>query len=189
MRAIQSQEQPAPMPPARPAASAWSLRLLHHYIGMFIAPSLLFFSLTGALQLLNLHEDHVGYQAPALIAKAGMIHKNQTLRRGDHQPAGGGEGGARGGGHGGAAGHQGRGEGGGAGHEEGGHSGGRRVRPAPHYTLPQALLKGFFMLVAAGLVVSTVLGVVLSVQNRLRRRSALALLALGTVIPIVLALL
>jgi uncharacterized iron-regulated membrane protein len=42
-----------------------SVRRWHSYIGLFIAPSVLFFSLTGAVQLFSLHEAHGKYQPPA----------------------------------------------------------------------------------------------------------------------------
>jgi hypothetical protein len=55
-------------------------RRLHLYTGVFIAPALLFFALTGALQTLSLHEGSAGssYQAPSWIATLAQIHKNQT---------------------------------------------------------------------------------------------------------------
>ncbi len=61
-------------------------RQLHLYLGTFFAPSILFFALTGALQLFGLHEGHPGeaYQPPAWVVKLASIHKKQTLaeRRG-----------------------------------------------------------------------------------------------------------
>jgi hypothetical protein len=56
------------------------VRLTHRYLGVFIAPSLLFFALTGALQTLSLHEGSQGssYKAPGWIATLAQIHKNQT---------------------------------------------------------------------------------------------------------------
>ena len=43
------------------------LRLIHLYIGVFIAPALLFFAFTGALQTFSLHETTRGssYKPPA----------------------------------------------------------------------------------------------------------------------------
>ncbi len=74
--------------PAPSSRAAWfkQVRQLHLYLGTFFAPSIIFFALTGALQLFGLHEGHPGeaYQPPSLVAKLGSIHKNQTLaeRRG-----------------------------------------------------------------------------------------------------------
>ena len=55
-------------------------RKIHLYIGVFIAPALLFFAFTGALQTFNLHEAHAGsdYKPPAWIATLAQIHKKRT---------------------------------------------------------------------------------------------------------------
>jgi len=57
------------------------LRQWHSYIGLFIAPSVIFFSLTGALQLFSLHEAHGTYQPPAILEKLASVHKDQVLHR------------------------------------------------------------------------------------------------------------
>jgi hypothetical protein len=56
------------------------LRLVHLYIGVFIAPALLFFAFTGALQTFSLHETTRGssYKPPAWAVMLGQIHKKQT---------------------------------------------------------------------------------------------------------------
>jgi hypothetical protein len=61
-----------------------TLRTWHSYIGLFIAPSVLFFSLTGAVQLFSLHEAHGSYQPPALVEKLSSVHKDQVFAFGDH---------------------------------------------------------------------------------------------------------
>lgn len=55
-------------------------RKLHLYIGVFTAPMLLFFALTGALQTFSLHETTQGstYKPPAWIVMLAQIHKKQT---------------------------------------------------------------------------------------------------------------
>jgi hypothetical protein len=55
-------------------------RLVHLYIGVFIAPALLFFAFTGALQTFSLHETTRGssYKPPAWAVTLGQIHKKQT---------------------------------------------------------------------------------------------------------------
>jgi hypothetical protein len=57
-----------------------SIRLLHLYLGVFIAPSLLFFAFTGALQTFSLHETTRGssYKPPAWAVTLAQIHKKQT---------------------------------------------------------------------------------------------------------------
>ena len=55
-------------------------RLTHLYFGVFIAPALLFFAFTGALQTFSLHETTRGsnYKPPAWAATLAQIHKKQT---------------------------------------------------------------------------------------------------------------
>jgi hypothetical protein len=55
-------------------------RLTHLYLGVFIAPALLFFAFTGALQTFSLHETTRGssYKPPAWAVTLGQIHKKQT---------------------------------------------------------------------------------------------------------------
>ena len=53
--------------PRRAASRAMQVRQLHMLLGMFIAPSVLYFALTGAVQLFSLHEAHGTYRPPALI--------------------------------------------------------------------------------------------------------------------------
>jgi hypothetical protein len=56
------------------------LRLIHLYIGIFIAPALLFFAFTGVLQTFSLHETTRGsnYKPPAWAVTLAQIHKKQT---------------------------------------------------------------------------------------------------------------
>lgn len=117
---------------------------------MLIAPSVIFFSLTGAVQMLNLHESHAGYRASTMLVGAAAVHKEQALPDGPERD--------------------------------------RSDRPAPRYSVAQATLKGYWILVAAGLIASTVIGVVLGLRNRPRRRTNLVLLAVGTIVPLALAL-
>jgi hypothetical protein len=159
------------------------LRTLHGYVGMLIAPTVLFMALTGALQVYNLHEDHGSYEAPHILETLASIHKDQRL-----------------GGH----------------HEDGGDHGGpppgAKAGPAPGAALAPvvkdggagapahkhagpkrpwaiAILKVFFVLVAVGLFSSTCVGIWMALQNRLRKRTHIILLAVGTLIPLALALL
>jgi hypothetical protein len=57
-----------------------NIRLLHLYLGVFIAPSLLFFAFTGALQIFSLHRTTRGssYKPPAWVVTLAEIHKRQT---------------------------------------------------------------------------------------------------------------
>jgi hypothetical protein len=74
-------------------------RQFHRYLGIFIAPALLFFAFTGCVQTLSLHESSRGstYKPTTFLATLAQIHKNQTwvLRKpqalGDRQKADGGD--------------------------------------------------------------------------------------------------
>jgi hypothetical protein len=57
------------------------LRNLHLYVGVFIAPAVLFFAFTGALQTFSLHETTAGsaYKPPAWAVTLAQLHKNQTI--------------------------------------------------------------------------------------------------------------
>jgi hypothetical protein len=63
-------------------------RLLHLYLGVFAAPAIIFFSITGALQTFSLHETTRGsnYQPPKILVELGQLHKKQTLVVPDKKP-------------------------------------------------------------------------------------------------------
>jgi hypothetical protein len=141
-----------------------SIRVWHTYLGMLIAPSVLFFALTGALQLFSLHESHGAYQPPPLVEKLGMLHKDQVFALKErHQPP-----------------------------------------PAPPSAqngpphpadddddavpLGTLVLKWFFLLVAAGLMSSTLLGLWIGLTHLRHKRVALGLLVAGVVLPVVLTI-
>jgi hypothetical protein len=138
-----------------------TIRVWHTYLGMLIAPSVLFFALTGALQIFSLHEAHGVYQPPPLIEKLGMLHKDQVFARKE------------------SPGHEAAQEG-----------------PAPasdededHTSVGTLVLKWFFLLVAAGLISSTVLGLWMGLTHLRHKRVALGLLAAGVVLPVALVVL
>lgn len=57
-----------------------TLRTIHLYLGVFTAPMLLFFAITGGLQTFGLHEGERGssYQPPAWLVTMAQLHKKQT---------------------------------------------------------------------------------------------------------------
>jgi hypothetical protein len=61
-----------------------TIRRWHSYIGLFMAPIVLFFALTGAAQLFNLHEAHGHYQPPAVLEKLSSVHKDLVFALGHH---------------------------------------------------------------------------------------------------------
>jgi hypothetical protein len=148
-----------------PAALLMSLRQLHSYVGAFIAPSLLFFAVTGALQVFNLHEAHGDYRPPELVVRLSRVHKDQvfSLPRARAPQA--------------------------AAHPDPSHDPGPRAE-APH--MPHAppwsalALKWLFLAVAAGLTLSTLMGLWIAFATARRKGVILALFALGAALPIAL---
>lgn len=57
------------------------LRVLHRYLGIFFSPAILFFALSGGLQVFNLHkpDKRTGYIPPAWMQEMAQVHKSETL--------------------------------------------------------------------------------------------------------------
>ncbi len=57
-----------------------TFRGIHLYLGVFTAPMLLFFAITGGLQTFGLHESARGssYSPPAWLVSMAQLHKKQT---------------------------------------------------------------------------------------------------------------
>jgi len=146
------------------------VRQLHLYIGVFIAPALIFFAVTGALQTFGLHESHPGsqYKPPQWIATLAQIHKKQTPvvpqhRNAPHpgeQPAAG----------------------------TMGNTGQPATSPVAalqraHHPLP---MKIFFLLVSIGLFLSSVTGVYMTWKYSRHRTALVLLLLAGIIAPLIL---
>src|SRR5690349_11379084 len=57
-----------------------NLRQLHHYVGVFLAPAILFFALSGAVQTFRLGEDKGwGGPPPSALVWMTSVHKDQSL--------------------------------------------------------------------------------------------------------------
>ena len=137
-------------------------RQWHLYLGTFFAPSILFFALSGALQLFGLHEGHPGepYQPPVWVAKLGSIHKNQTLAERRGPPPG-------------AAGRDIR----PPRREDRGRNEGQQQSKSTF------ALKIFFLAASVGLIVTTVLGIYMAFKFNRSRTLIWGLLLGGTAIP------
>lgn len=158
-----------------PAALLMQVRTLHTWIGMLIAPTVLFMAVTGTLQLYSLHESHPGYAAPAVLEKLGMLHKDQVFTKKPGPPPGFRfPRGFRPSGMAGAKGAPGFGE---------GPPRGERHGPNPAVLL----LKAFFTATALGLIVSTLLGIWMALRDAQRRARNFVLLLIGAAVPVVLA--
>ncbi len=141
-----------------------TVRRLHAYVGVFIAPSVIFFAITGSLQIYNLHEDHGDYHAPALIEQLASVHKDQV--RTHPHPPGPPDSGPQ------------------AAPGPGGHDDDHDHAPGP----ATLLLKAFFLGVAICLALSTLGGVWMAALYNRNKPLTWLLLAAGAVIPTVLAL-
>ncbi len=138
------------------------LRNLHNWFGVFFAPGILFFSFTGVIQTLGLHEADDGVRPPAWIAAIANLHKHQVVSHGPHRlappkPV--------------AA----------APPREAGHD-------DHDHDAPLSPLKLYVVLLSAVLFASTAVGVVIALTNRAVRRRTWLLLAAGTVVPVLLLL-
>lgn len=135
-------------------------RQLHLYLGTFFAPSILFFSFTGSIQLLGVHQARPGgYQPSVWVAKLAEIHKHQSLaapsnrspmmdrKKPPFDPE-------------------------------------RALGPGgpPAGMRPNLALKGFFLLMSIGLFVTTCLGIYMSFKYN-RTRVVWGFLIAGTALP------
>ncbi|MEP7008260.1 MAG: hypothetical protein ABI810_19935 [Sphingomonas bacterium] len=146
-----------------------SLRQLHHYVGVFLAPAILFFAFSGAVQTFRLGEDKGwGGPPPAPLVWMTSVHKDQTLPHAKpEKPAARPEAVK-------AAAHD--------DDHDGDHDHQAPRGPSP---LP---LKIFVVLLSLGLITSTLLGITIALTNRAMRRTSIAMLIAGTVLPLVLLL-
>ena len=55
----------------------------HRFLSLFVAPAMIFFAVSGALQSYRLHEDRKdgSYHAPQALKTMGEIHKAEKLPR------------------------------------------------------------------------------------------------------------
>jgi hypothetical protein len=139
------------------------VRLLHLYLGLLFAPSILFFSFSGAFQLFGLHESQPGDPPPARwIATMAQVHKSQNLdvREKPSGPAR--------------------------------PPSARKSPPtAPSAAAPgeNLALKWYFCFMAVGLMVTTLLGIYMAFQYNRDRRVIWGLLSAGVLIPLLALLL
>ncbi len=138
------------------------LRQWHGYLGAFIAPSVIFFALTGALQLFNLHEPHGGYHPAQIIEKLGRLHKDQVFALDHDHPSPPAEASPR----------------------------PATSQPKPddddQPAVATTVLKWFFLVVALGLVVSTAFGIWIALTKPRGRTATVVLLAAGAAVPVLL---
>ncbi len=155
------------------AQSQRSIRNLHNWFGVLFAPGILFFSFTGLLQTLGLHEN--GSHPPAWIATIANLHKHQVISHGArHAPKPGA-----------AVPKQ------GAEHDDDHDvppSAPKRAAEHDDHDAPLSPLKIYVLLLSAVLFTSTLAGIAIALTNRAARRRTWALLAAGTLVPVLLIL-
>jgi hypothetical protein len=134
-------------------------------MGMFLAPTVILFATSGALQIFRLQEGHPGssYQPPSWIVFLAGVHKDQRAESAPPaKPA----------------------------------PPAVEAAPAPKPASPpegqpakskrSTILMWFFTLAAVGIITSTVLGIVMAFKYNRDRRVIWALLAAGTLLPILM---
>jgi hypothetical protein len=142
------------------------LRQWHTYLGLFIAPSVLFFALTGALQIFSLHESHGSYRPPQLLEKLSAVHKDQVLEAHDHHapPA--------------------------ADRASGPQATAANSHPVEDdddkISTSTLALKWFFFGVSVCLIISTLIGIWMGTTQLRSKTTAWVLIIVGTLVPIVL---
>lgn len=147
------------------------LRKIHLYLGMLFAPTIIFFAFTGAMQTLGLHEaEKADDRAPAAwIVALAELHKEQHLPRpkphtlpdapADRQP------------------------------EQGMGHGDDAPGVASSQPGSPTLLKAFVLLMAIGVVVSSVLGILIAFKHVRFRSAAVMVLIAGMLLPLGLIIL
>jgi hypothetical protein len=131
-----------------------SIRRWHAYIGLFIAPSVLFFALTGMTQIFNFHESHGDYVPPAIVEKLSSIHKDQVFAFSHHHEA------------------------------APAPTPPEAKDDDDKSELSTLLLKGFFFVVALCLSLSTAFGLWMGLTQTRQKRLAWALVIAGVLLPV-----
>ncbi len=136
------------------------IRKIHKYSGLFFAPAILFFCVTGVIQTYNLHKVRPDQTPSDLVLRVAALHKDQTTeirRKAPSRPA--------------MAGKP------------------PESKEEAKSGTGQALLKLFVALTSVSLAGTTLIGVYLAFQARRERALVCLVLALGFVVPTVLILL
>ena len=138
-----------------------TIRIVHLYLGVFIAPAILFFAFTGALQTFSLHDvaKDGSYRPASWIVFLAQLHKKQTTQlltpkgpstknSSQDDPK-------------------------------------KHDSVLKHSTLP---MKIFFLVVSIGLFLSTLTGLSMSYMYCRNKVSLTAILLAGVVVPVALAM-
>ena len=141
------------------------VRRVHHYIGVFFTPAILLFALSGALQTFRLQEEKgYGGTPPEWIVWMASVHKDSSTppdrggERNEQRPA--------------AA---------------------KVDRAKPIAKIQSASrspsrlpMQIFVALLSIGLIVSSLLGVMIALNNKTTRRTSILMLSAGICLPLLL---
>ena len=136
------------------------VRQFHFYLGVFFAPLIVLFALSGALQTFRLQEEKGwGSQPPAWIETIGAIHMDSKMPKAKVVEAAGASASAK--------------------------AAPKPAKPkaAPVNKLPMQILA---VAMSVGLLLSAFLGVAIALNTRATRRMSVVMLVAGTVLPILL---
>ena len=142
------------------------LRRIHALLGVFFAPSIVFFSLTGSVQALGFHEQDVN--PPAWVQHVAQVHKKQTWTLRKRRPPEAAAGGAT---------------------APSGATDASQATPPPPPRQPpppkvaQQALRTFAALLGLGLATTAGLGIWMAWQAPRDRKLILALVIGGTLLP------
>lgn len=141
------------------------VRQYHLYLGLFFAPAILLFALSGALQTFRLQEAKgYGGTPPAWIVWMASVHKDQSLPRERH----------------------------GAPQATKPPASVAQVprtgQDRPFTRISPLPLKIFVALMSIGLLASAILGIVIALTNRTMRRRSMIVLVAGAALPLLLLL-
>jgi hypothetical protein len=165
-------------PRANPALRLALIRQLHVWISVFVAPSLLFFAITGALQTFRIPDQK---EAPVLIQKLARVHKDDVFAvkpARPKKPEGAGARDGRGGPEAGGPEKADR-------HGDGAKAKGGEARKPPPKPSTE-VLKWFFSIVSVAIAVTTLLGLWMAVAYSRQKLVIWALLIAGAAAPILI---
>jgi hypothetical protein len=148
---------------ANPALRLALIRNLHVWISVFVAPSLLFFAFTGALQTFRIPDQK---EAPVVLQKLARLHKDDVFAVKPVRPK--------------------------KPEAAGGHDKAAKAdkppeaKPQPKPKPSTQVLKWFFATVSVGIAVTTLLGLWMAIAYSRQKLVIWALLIAGAVAPILI---
>ncbi len=148
------------------------LRRYHYYLGVFFAPLIILFALSGALQTFRLHEEKGwGSEPPTWFVWMASIHRDSKLPKAQ------------------ASGTE---------HAEAAKPAIALVKSTqPEAAEPEAAkpkppqvnklpMQMFMVVMSVALLLSSLLGITIALNSRATRRASLVMLALGSLVPLAL---